>query len=309
MTTTDGAPGELYALITAALWAAGSVLFSRVRVAAAALNLLKNTLAGLFVLATLALLAWMDGAPLVHVDPAAVAWLAVSAFVGLFLGDTFHFRSIQILGPRRALVIETLGPPLGALCGYLVLDEVLTGTAGVGIAVTLLGVVWVVRERPPADESAGHFPGTTRAGVLAAFASALCQAIGAAWSKKGILILAAESSRPALEASAIRLATAIGVGCVAAVASRRLGSWIVQVRAAGAWPTLVLASFCGAYLGIFTSMLAFQHAKVGVAATLTATTPIFVLPMVRAYLRQRVSMRAVVGAAVAVAGVAILLLR
>jgi drug/metabolite transporter (DMT)-like permease len=72
---------------------------------------------------------------------------------------------------------------------------------------------------------------------------------------------------------------------------------------------LLLATLLGSYLGIWCMMTGFLNARtVGVAATLTATSPIFVLPVVKILYDERISPRAIVGSLVAVGGVAVLVL-
>ena len=59
------------------------------------------------------------------------------------------------------------------------------------------------------------------------------------------------------------------------------------------------------YLAIWLQQISLQHTATGVAQTLFATSPVFVLPMV-VLMGERVSLRAVCGALAAVAGIALL---
>ena len=71
---------------------------------------------------------------------------------------------------------------------------------------------------------------------------------------------------------------------------------------------VVLGSIVGPFLGISFSLLAIKHTAVGIAATLMATVPIMMLPLVRVIYRERLSWKAILGAIVAVIGVAVLFL-
>ena len=113
-------------------------------------------------------------------DLATWLYLGGSALSGLVLGDTCYFRSLQILGPRRTLVVTTLVPPIGALCGWLLLSETLSWLAWGGIGLTVGGVIWVIREKSDQDESQGHFPGSTAAGVRFGLLACAGQALAAA---------------------------------------------------------------------------------------------------------------------------------
>ena len=65
-------------------------------------------------------------------------------------------------------------------------------------------------------------------------------------------------------------------------------------------------SFTGPFLGISFSLIAVAHTKIGIAATLMATVPIMMLPLVKVIHNEHLSAKAIGGAIIAVAGVAIL---
>jgi drug/metabolite transporter (DMT)-like permease len=69
-------------------------------------------------------------------------------------------------------------------------------------------------------------------------------------------------------------------------------------------------TFCGAivgpYLGVWMSLVAFDHTSLGVAQTLCSLPPVFVLPIMIWVYREPVSRRAVLGALLAVAGLPLL---
>ena len=69
------------------------------------------------------------------------------------------------------------------------------------------------------------------------------------------------------------------------------------------------ATFVGPVFGVWLSLIAVRHTEAGVAATLMAPVPVFILPLVRIFHGERITRRAVIGAVVAVAGVAVLMLR
>jgi drug/metabolite transporter (DMT)-like permease len=56
-------------------------------------------------------------------------------------------------------------------------------------------------------------------------------------------------------------------------------------------------------------LIAVEHAKVGIAATLMSTMPIIMLPIARYFYKENLNWQAVCGAIIAVAGVAILFLK
>jgi drug/metabolite transporter (DMT)-like permease len=61
-----------------------------------------------------------------------VGILALSGVIGIGLGDTAYFAAINRLGPRRALLLETLAPPIAALLALVFLQEALSLRAWLG---------------------------------------------------------------------------------------------------------------------------------------------------------------------------------
>ena len=65
----------------------------------------------------------------------------------------------------------------------------------------------------------------------------------------------------------------------------------------------------GPFLGVWLSQVAIKYTATGIASTILSTTPIFLIPVAAVVERERTTPRAVIGAVVAVAGVALLFLR
>jgi drug/metabolite transporter (DMT)-like permease len=66
------------------------------------------------------------------------------------------------------------------------------------------------------------------------------------------------------------------------------------------------AAMIGPTIGVWMSLLSIQYTKIGIAATLMATTPLWVIPLVMAIHGERPSWRAIAGTVMAVAGVGVL---
>ena len=292
--------GEVAALTSSAMWAIASLLFAQVGrdVAPVVMNTLKCALALVLMVATLVVLegvAWPAG-----IGGAALGWLALSGVVGLTVGDTAYFQALVRIGPRRALLLFSLVPPMTALLGAVVLGEPITLALGVGMALTLAGVTWVIRERQPDESASGG--SVVRVGVAFGVLAALCQAAGNVLTKLG----AADAS--ALAVSVVRLsAGGLGLGLQVAVTGRLIEA-VRPLKSRVQAPRLLVGTLLGTYLGIWLMNAGLKGADVGVASTLNSTSPIFVLPLAVFVLGERVSARAVMGALVAVAGVAVLFL-
>ncbi|MEI7699533.1 MAG: DMT family transporter [Planctomycetia bacterium] len=297
--------GEAAALTAAALWACSSLFYSRARLSAWQMNFGKNVLASGLLVCHLLIWNWVSETAIFQADLRKFFYLSLSSLTGIVIGDTFYFRSLQILGPRRALMVATTAPLFATAIGWLLLKEPLTQESLVGIFITLSGVILVVSERSAAAESAGHFPAPVSIGILTGLGGALCNAIGATLSHMAMhqSVQQGSSGRDALEATVIRVTVAAVFSILALTLTRRL---VTTARAAfdgKAVQVYLPAVICGPWLGIWMSQLAYRNSMLAIAITLTSTMPIFVLPLVRIAYGTPITLRGVAGAVIALAGI------
>jgi drug/metabolite transporter (DMT)-like permease len=173
------------------------------------------------------------------------------------------------------------------------------------MAVTLGGITWVVSERskgaPLEAFRAHHAP--PRAIVLAVVA-ALAQSAGLAFAKRGM----ANYDDP-FAATQIRVIAGIIGFIVLMTLIGHLGRTWRATRDTSSMGQLFIGSITGPLLGVSLLMLSLNRGvSVGVAQTLTSLVPVLILPVAIFQKRERVTWRAAMGAVIAVAGVAILML-
>jgi drug/metabolite transporter (DMT)-like permease len=297
--------GEIAALAAAALWATSSLFYSRVRLTAWQLNFGKNLLASGILLTHLAIATRLSGSAMFHADLRTLGFLVLSSIFGILIGDTLYFRSLQILGPRRALIVSTTAPLFGTAIGWLVLGEPLTRSVLLGILATFSGILIVVSDSRTQADAAGYFPGSVFWGVMYGLGGAVCNAAGAAFSHVATAGAAAAGSSgcDALEATVIRVCSAATLSLIPLTLSGQLSC---TVRAAFHPPTLrayAPAVICGPWLGIWMSQVAYRESLLAVAITLTNTTPLFIIPLMRIFLGTSITLRVLAGAVLALAGI------
>lgn len=289
--------GEWAGLCTAALWAVSSMFYASVRLDAWTLNFAKNTIGCAILAAQLLILALVSGQFGWLASSTAWLYLGLSGFIGILIGDTFFFRSLQVLGPRRALMLATTAPLFATLIGWSVLGETISLRCGLGIALTLTGVGLVISDQRAKVEAPGLYPGTLWVGALCGLGGALCQAIGAMISKLGMA-----DCDPAT-ASFIRLLIPSVVGFVYLVQNRggrrAIHNAFSKSNLAGVAPGAIL----GTWLGIWFSQVAIKYSHIAVATTLMTTCPLFAIPLVRILYKHPIRWSALVGALVAIAGI------
>jgi len=289
--------GEWCALIAALLWTFSSMLWGKIRLSPTVLNFAKNWVGcGLLLVHVLVVsLVWQKWPQWGTWQ--STLWLGLSAVVGIAIGDTLYFRSIQILGPRLALVMSTVAPLFGALIGLIVFGEMLPWFGWTGIGLTLLGVFVVVSDRRSRVEAPGIFQGAVFEGVLCGLGGALCQAIGGGLSKEATKISGE------LEAAAIRTTVAFLVTLVYIAMRGKLAQSLRDSVRVEHLKKIVPAAGLGTWLGIWLSQIAFNQAPLAIALTLMSTSPLFAIPIVHFYFGHRATKIAVIGSLIAVAGV------
>ena len=236
------------------------------------------------------------GSGLGPLPPRELLLLAVSGLIGISLGDTAWFASLRALGPRKALLLSTLAPPLTFLIALFVLDEGLSARSLLGSAITLGGVFWVITE----ETTATRYRGSIWRGLGWGFLAALAQAIGTILSRS---VLSQSEVLP-LTSAALRLGAGM-LGLLPLVLLRHG----VRISLREYKPLLVLvipATIIGTFLALWLQQVALEQAPAGLVQTLLATSPVFVLPML-ALRGEGVSLRALAGALLACGGVALLL--
>lgn len=290
--------GEIAALATACCWTVTALAFeaSGRRVGSLVVNLIRLCLGFAF----LSLYTLIFRGRLLPLDatPHAWLWLSLSGVVGFFLGDLFLFRAFVIIGSRISMLIMASVPPLTALCGWLLMREVLTLTHWFGMTLTLAGIAWVILERQPRGE--GTTLSRPLSGILFAWGGALGQAGGLVLSKYGM------KDYDAFAATQIRGIAGIICFVLLFTVLRRWSRFRPIWRDGRSLGIISLGAFFGPFLGVSLSLLAVQHTATGIAATIMALVPVLIIAPAVILFRERLTVREVVGALLAVGGVAIL---
>jgi len=298
--------GEAAALVTSCLWTVTSLFFASAgrRIGSLVVNAYRTVIAIAFlVVAHLLVLGTI--VPLANT--AQWFWMGASGIVGLVIGDGGLFAAYVTIGPRRAVLVMALAPIFAILGAYVMLGEVIAQLALVGIVVTLTGIIIVVLESEERSGEKGVSKKLRTYGFLFALIAAAGQGIGLVLSKKGIELVSGMTLNP-ISATLMRLILAAS------------SIWLVLL-VAGKWPQLreaasnkegisnvAAGAFLGPFLGITLSMVAVTYTQTGIAQTLMSLMPVLIIPTVWIRYRQRTSWRGILGAVVAVIGVAMLFL-
>ncbi|WP_203429363.1 DMT family transporter [Rhizobium sp. BG4] len=236
--------------------------------------------------------------------------LAGSGLFGIVLASTTYFAAIYAAGPRVTALLFSLASPFALAMGYVVFGETISAMQGAGVALILCGIVIAIgvrRRRPapmipladgepieaPAPQESPSLKGIAL-GVVTAFGQAVGSLLARPAMAAGVEPFAAMAVRSGLAVIffwALLLLPAI---------RRQTGE--VQRQD---FPLAVISAFFGTALGMSLLMGALKTGSVGIVSTLSSMTPIVILPMVWLRSGKMPQPYAWAGAAMAIAGTAL----
>jgi drug/metabolite transporter (DMT)-like permease len=306
--------GELAALMAAIFWTFTALAFESAgkKVGSVTVNLVRLFMAFIF----LGIFTYFSRG---HFFPAGASyhnwiWLSLSGLVGFVLGDLFLFRAYVVVGARISMLIMSLAPPIAAVVGWMIMGETMSLKSLAGMTVTLAGIAMVVLTRHKDDiPGVPGLPDEKRkrnglsftyplAGLLLAFGGAVGQATGLVLSKYGM------DGYDAFAATQIRVITGFFGFVIIYTALRRWYSLIPALKNRQAMKSLTIGAFFGPFLGVSFSLLAVKFTSSGIAATIMSIVPVLIIPFSLMMFNEKITPREILGAFVAIGGVALFFL-
>eukprot|EP01043_Picozoa_sp_COSAG02_P000762 COSAG02_NODE_14_length_56855_cov_512.793661_43_plen_333_part_00 len=313
---SQAAVGIAAALGSPAVGTLGFVFYESWTRSASALNTLKGLAAG----AVFCTLSLSTGARARFAGRAGdLVYLVLSAFVGITLGDTAWLHSLQLLGARRVVLLDSLKPFVAWILGALFLKQRhMTARGGVGLALTVAGVLLVALKGD--DNGGGGSSGDSekpqtrsrrlRQGYVVAVLSMLMDTCGSVLTRRHGVGLTP------FDINAVRFGSAsISLAFWQLYAARGNQSDTLTAAAGGdarhemgvsGWIKVLLGILFCTCLSPTLNNISLFRLPLATAVTLGATGPLFALPITYFVRGERSSSRAAGGAAIAVAGVALL---
>ncbi len=293
--------GELAALTAAAIWAVSSTIYGRLgkTVSPLVLNLSKGVLAIGYLVITMAI----TGERLM-IAPAQWWPLLLSGWIGIAWGDTFFFMALNSIGARLTLLINILSPVITALLASLYLQEQLTVVQYLGIMISVLGVAGVIFDRSQSTKLTQNY----WQGISWALLSALANSVASICSRQAML---AGDLSPTGTTLVRLLAGTVGilVGILLLMLwtqTRKLSAnqlqWSLDHQM---WLRLAVVAFFSTYLGISLQQAALKYTAAGIAQTVGASSPLFVL-VYDWWQGEKISWRSITWALVAIGGMSLL---
>jgi drug/metabolite transporter (DMT)-like permease len=298
-------PGEAKALLAAFIWALTIIVLTSQtrRIGAISLNVVRGIFGGLFLLA---ILPFTSAGGELHDMSAATAVAMVGSGILIFcIGDSLYFLSLPALGASIAVPLaESSYPLITFLIAWLWLGEALSPVFLIGSCFVVIGIIFLSGEarHPPLIDGldgtdSDPVPGLRprwRVGIPLVAGVAITWAIGTVWFKAG------SGNLGPLSASVLRITPAV---ILLAPLAHRLPHGL-ELR------SYSRADFIGAaFTGIFgvgvaglLHVAAIQEIGASRTSILTATIPLFTLPLAVVFLHERVTPRVVLGTVACVIG-------
>jgi drug/metabolite transporter (DMT)-like permease len=289
--------GELFALISALMWAIAVVIYKHVgeSMSANSLNLVKNILGFSLLLPTAMLFEGLVLPPLTLGE-----WLilAASGYFGVAVADTCYLQALRILGAGRTAIVASLYSPFVVILSIVFLGEHLAPWQWLGFAMVLAGILVVVYQR--SYQSIDHsslFKGLALATIAVSLTAAGVVAMKPILGNSGFFWIVS-----------LRMLAAL-VGMVVFLFVRgRLRHTYSEVRdGVHRWPQIIIASIVGSYLALPFWLGGFKYADASVASVLNETSSIFIVVMAWLFLKEDLSKRKISGVALTFSGVIVFL--
>jgi len=287
--------GEIASILTAVCWTLSALFFQRAgaKVGSLSVNIIRIFLGILFLGVTTFFTRGMFFP--MDATPYNWFWLGLSGVVGFFLGDLLLFKSYTLIGSRTSQLIMSLAPMITAIIGWLFLSEILPVKSILGIIVSISGIMIAVAGK----KLKLNIP---LKGFLYALGGALGQAVGLVLSKKGM------GDYDAIAATQIR--AIFGFVCFFLLVTflKRWRRVSLAVKDRTSMKSITLGAVFGPFVGVTLSLYAVQHTHTGIAATLMALVPIFIIVPSAIMFNEKITARQVIGAVISIAGASIFFL-
>ena len=287
--------GEIAGLGVSVCWTMSALFFEKAgnRIGSLSVNIIRLFLAivflGLTTLVTRGLLLPMDATPYQWF------WLGLSGVIGFYLGDMVLFKSYSIIGSRTAALIMSFAPMLTAIIGWFFLGEILSGKNIIAIVISMAGIMIAISNR----KMKLNIP---LKGFLLAFGGALGQAVGLILSKKGM------GEYDAVAATQIRAIFGFMSFAIMITIFRRWGKIAEAMRNKSGMKAVTIGAFFGPFVGVSLSLFAIQHTQTGIASTLMALVPIFIIWPSAVMFGEKVKPQQIIGAVITIVGVSLFFL-
>lgn len=283
--------GEFLSLLTAMIWAFAVILFKKSGEAVhpIGLNLFKNTLAAILFIPTLYLLGESLFRPVPLYE---YGLLLLSGVVGIGIGDTLFFKSLNLLGAGLSAIVDCMYSPSVIFLSIIFLSEKMSLLQVLGTILILSAILTITAER-----KSNHINNRDLfLGILLGALAMIATAVGL------VIVKPILNQSPVLWVTQIRLIGGIASLLLILIfhpARRPIVSSITSVHR---WGYTVSGSFIGTYVAMMFWLAGIKYTQASIASALNQTSNIFIFIFAALILRESITKLRLVGILLGVGG-------
>jgi len=229
------------------------------------INLVKNIIAFLIFLPAFINISILN-------DLKSIIILLISGVIGIGLGDTFYIKSLQLIGTRRTLSIETLSPLLATFSGVIFIDENLAFRSYLGIIIISISLFILLRQKT--NLVVNNLTTITEQNNLGIYIFPFLSVIFAVSGGLLSRIVFLKSNLSPFQTTEIRLLGAIIF--LITIKNFRINFFLKKLDC-NDQKRFLLSIFLGTNLGIFLQQIVFKTLPLGVGWALLSTSPLISL--------------------------------
>jgi drug/metabolite transporter (DMT)-like permease len=295
--------GEFIALLTAVFWTITSLSFQQAtrRVGSIPVNIIRLMIA----MVIYAVISAFTRGMFLPFDAGAHQWIwmSVSGLVGFVFGDYFLLKSYEFISARITMLIMSLSAPMASFISWLVLGETMNALSLFAMFITIFGITLVITEKKiPTEEDLGkksrklQFSFSPK-GLIFAFLGTIGQASGLVLSKYGM------RDYNVFAATQIRIIAGAFGFVILVTTINRWSKVKLAATDTKSMKFIMIGSIFGPFLGVYASLLAIKFTTIGIASTIMAIIPVLIIPPAILLYKEKVTLKEVIGALIALSGV------
>ena len=197
--------------------------------------------------------------------------LLVSGIIGIGLGDTFYLKSLQTIGTRKTLSVETLSPLMAAFSGEIFINEDLTIKSWVGVIIVSISLFIILKKGNDFKDENSPFSEKNNFKIFAfPFLSVLCAVLGGLFSRMVFL----QSNLSPFLTTEIRLLGAIIF--LITYKGFKINFFLKNIEKKEQIRFL-LSILLGTNIGILLQQIVFKTLPIGTGWALLSTSPVISL--------------------------------
>lgn len=278
--------GIIVALLSAASWAFATVVFDRIGkvVPYVGITFLKGVFSIIFMIVLLIFTGGLHG-----VGVWEFSFLALSGVIGISVGDSLFFKSLQDLGAKVQVIFFLLGQIFTMILSLLLLGELLALEQYIGAVILLTGIVIVVWGKQE------NHPNKVR-GIVCGLLSILCFSVSA------IMVKMAIAEVEVVTATFYRMLFGTIFTLGFGVVGKQLPTWIKPLKDKRLFALFILNVLVITYGGFLLSMAAIKLISVSLVSVLGTTEPVFVLLFAFLINKEKITKQEVIGTMITLVG-------